>query len=71
MPTLDQRRTEETGTAAFTRQLSRAPARLGKTDRTPPIAMATLLVLHGLGAEAEPWVIEHEEVGEPLAPQSA
>lgn len=48
MTALDQRTREETGTAAVTSQLSRAPARLGKADRTPPVALATLLVLHGL-----------------------
>lgn len=48
MTALDQRRREETGTAAITRQLSRAPGRLGRADRTPPIALAILLVVHGL-----------------------
>ena len=48
MTALDQRRREETGTAAITRQLSRAPGRLGRTDRTPPVALAILLVVHGL-----------------------
>lgn len=49
MTALDRRTREETRTEAVTRQLSRAPARLGATgDRTPPIAMAILLVVHGL-----------------------
>ena len=47
MTALDQRPREEAGTSAITRQLSRAPARI-RNNRTPPIAMAILLVLHGL-----------------------
>ena len=47
MTALDQRPREEAGTSAITRQLSRAPARI-RNDRSPPIAMAILLVLHGL-----------------------
>ena len=47
MTALDQR-SEETGTASITRELSRSPARLGRADRTPPIALAVLLVVHGL-----------------------
>ena len=48
MTALDQRRSEETGTATITRELSRSPARLGKADRTPPIALAILLIVHGM-----------------------
>lgn len=48
MTALDQRTSEESRTASVTRELSRAPARSGRSDRTPPIAMAILLVAHGL-----------------------
>lgn len=49
MTALDQRSREEAGTAAVVRQLSRSPVRMGRAgDRTPPIAMAILLVVHGI-----------------------
>ncbi len=48
MTALDQRTSEDTHTSFVTRELSRAPGRLGRSDRTPPIAMAILLVAHGL-----------------------
>ena len=48
MTALDQRRSEETGTATIARELSRSPARLGRSDRTPPVSLAILLVVHGL-----------------------
>ena len=49
MTALDQRSREEAGTAAVVRQLSRSPVRMARAgDRTPPIAMAILLVVHGI-----------------------
>lgn len=49
MTALDQRRREAASTAAVTRELRRAPGWMGRNrDRTPPIAMAILLVTHGL-----------------------
>ncbi len=66
MTALDQRPREEARPSAITRQLSRAPVRI-RNDRTPPIAMAILLVAHGLahfvGVMA---AFDAFEAGEPL-----
>jgi len=47
MAALDQHTREEAGPSAVGRQLSRSPARL-RNDRSPPVALAILLVIHGL-----------------------
>ena len=47
MTSLGERTREQRGTSAIVEQLSRSPGRLGN-GRTPPIAMAILLVAHGL-----------------------
>lgn len=48
MTALDQRKPESSSVASMVRELGTGPSRL-RSDRTPPIALALLLVVHGLG----------------------
>jgi hypothetical protein len=47
MTALDQRKPESSDVASIVRELGHGPSRL-RSDRTPPIALAVLLVAHGL-----------------------